>query len=123
MRPIATSRWPITAMARSKTRRTFTCASIACGYTANPPGRRWGDGGVEVEGYIELRDPEHRVPFALRNGLTKERILTGADFDVESLVRARDGTFWLGDEFGPRSALRRRGPPARSALCPFPRPA
>ena len=60
-----------------------------------------GDGGVEVEGYIELRDPEHRVPFALRNGLTKERILTGADFDVESLVRARDGTFWLGDEFGP----------------------
>ena len=60
-----------------------------------------GDGRVEVEGYIELRDPQHKVPFALRNGLTTERILTGADFDVESLVRAPDGTFWLGDEFGP----------------------
>ncbi len=27
--------------------------------------------------------------------------LTGADVDPESLVRAPDGTFWLGEEFGP----------------------
>ena len=28
-------------------------------------------------------------------------MLTGADFDVESIVRAADGTYWIGDEFGP----------------------
>jgi hypothetical protein len=28
-------------------------------------------------------------------------VLTGADFDVESIVRAADGTYWIGDEFGP----------------------
>jgi hypothetical protein len=33
--------------------------------------------------------------------LTRERWLTGADLDPESLVRAPDGTFWIGDEFGP----------------------
>ena len=31
----------------------------------------------------------------------ERRWLTGADFDVESIVRGRDGTLWLGDEFGP----------------------
>jgi hypothetical protein len=30
-----------------------------------------------------------------------DRILTGFDFDPESMVVARDGTFWFGDEFGP----------------------
>ena len=29
------------------------------------------------------------------------RILTGFDFDPESFVRAPDGTFWVGEEFGP----------------------
>jgi hypothetical protein len=29
------------------------------------------------------------------------RLLTGFDFDPESVQVARDGTFWLGDEFGP----------------------
>src|SRR5262245_34058556 len=27
--------------------------------------------------------------------------LTGADFDVESITRMNDGTFWVGEEFGP----------------------
>jgi hypothetical protein len=30
-----------------------------------------------------------------------ERLLTGADFDPEGLVAMPDGSFWLGDEFGP----------------------
>src|SRR5688572_9131860 len=29
------------------------------------------------------------------------RLLTGADFDVESIARMDDGTFWIGEEFGP----------------------
>ena len=29
------------------------------------------------------------------------RILTGFDLDPESFVRAPDGTFWIGEEFGP----------------------
>src|SRR5262249_25029920 len=29
------------------------------------------------------------------------RLLTGADFDVESFRRDRDGNYWFGDEFGP----------------------
>ena len=29
------------------------------------------------------------------------RILTGFDFDPESLQLATDGTFWIGEEFGP----------------------
>jgi hypothetical protein len=29
------------------------------------------------------------------------KLLTGADFDVESIARMNDGSFWIGDEFGP----------------------
>ena len=32
---------------------------------------------------------------------TEERLLTGADLDVESLALATDGSFWIGEEFGP----------------------
>ena len=33
----------------------------------------------------------------IRNG----RLLTGFDFDIESIARAKDGTYWVGEEFGP----------------------
>jgi hypothetical protein len=55
-------------------------------------------GELEVLGGFGLSDPDHRVPFALTRA---DRRLTGADFDVESIVRAADGTYWIGDEFGP----------------------
>ncbi len=55
-------------------------------------------GKVAVVGGFNLSDPHHRVPFALTRA---DRILTGADFDVESIVKAYDGTLWVGDEFGP----------------------
>lgn len=38
-----------------------------------------------------------QVDDAIRNG----RLLTGADFDVESIRQDRNGNFWFGDEFGP----------------------
>ncbi|BCL37973.1 phytase [Nostoc sp. MS1] len=60
-----------------------------------------GNGSVKTLGFIQLSDPDKKVPFKIVNENTTERLLTGADFDVESLVIAEDGTFWIGDEFGP----------------------
>ena len=37
------------------------------------------------------------VDAAIRSG----RLLTGADFDIESFRRDRNGNYWFGDEFGP----------------------
>jgi hypothetical protein len=53
---------------------------------------------VEVLGGFNLTDPRGLVPFPLTR---QDRTLTGADFDVESIVRTVDGTYWMGDEFGP----------------------
>ncbi|MEV6997136.1 esterase-like activity of phytase family protein [Streptomyces sp. NPDC093982] len=55
-------------------------------------------GKVKVLGGFNLSDPDRHVPFALTRA---DRVLTGADFDVESIVRMPDGTYWMGDEFGP----------------------
>ncbi|MFI5757656.1 esterase-like activity of phytase family protein [Streptomyces sp. NPDC051569] len=55
-------------------------------------------GKVKVLGGFNLSDPYRHVPFALTRS---DRVLTGADFDVESIVRSYDGTYWIGDEFGP----------------------
>src|SRR5262245_7934190 len=60
-----------------------------------------GSGRIDIEGFIELHDPDNNVPFAITNEFTRRRVLTGADFDIESFQKAKDGTLWLGDEFGP----------------------
>jgi hypothetical protein len=57
-----------------------------------------GTGTVAVLGFLQLRDPDRKVPFPL---FRSDRLLTGADFDLESVRRARDGSFWFGEEFGP----------------------
>lgn len=63
-----------------------------------------------------LSDPDHHVSWpiwrdgpcaaapSLPTGYTcppPDRVLTGWDFDPESMQVAPDGTFWFGDEFGP----------------------
>lgn len=55
-------------------------------------------GKVEVLGGFNLSDPDGHVTWPLTR---PDRTLTGADFDVESIVRTVDGTYWIGDEFGP----------------------
>jgi glycerophosphoryl diester phosphodiesterase len=60
-----------------------------------------GTGHIEIESHFTLTDPDRLVPFAIVHELAGERLLTGADFDIESMQRASDGTLWLGDEFGP----------------------
>lgn len=57
-----------------------------------------GSGRVDVLSYLQLRDPDGLVPFPITR---EDRLLTGADFDLESVRRAPDGTFWFGEEFGP----------------------
>jgi myo-inositol-hexaphosphate 3-phosphohydrolase len=60
-----------------------------------------GDGSAKVLDFIQLSDPDRKVPFEIVNENTSDRLLTGADFDVESIAIAADGTIWIGDEFGP----------------------
>jgi len=60
-----------------------------------------GNASVQLKGFIQLADPDHKVPFQIVRESTPERWLTGADFDVESVVVAPNGDLWIGDEFGP----------------------
>ncbi|MCK6212242.1 esterase-like activity of phytase family protein [Georgenia sp. EYE_87] len=60
-----------------------------------------GAGEIAVEEFISLSDPDGHIDFPIVNDGTQERLLTGNDFDIESLVRAEDGSFWIGEEFGP----------------------
>ncbi|NWG15583.1 MAG: esterase-like activity of phytase family protein [Chloroflexi bacterium] len=61
----------------------------------------FADGSVEVLGFTQLSDPNKVIPFPIVNEDTPERLLTGADFDLESFRQSPDGTFWFGEEFGP----------------------
>ena len=60
-----------------------------------------GTGTIQVLNFIELKDPNKRIPFAITNHFSTDRILTGADFDIESIQRTQNGDYWIGDEFGP----------------------
>ena len=85
---------------------------VLCVYSITPD---WESHSVEWDVAFELSDPDSHVPWPIvAEGATypnsdipvpaaikDKRLLTGADFDVESMVRLPDGTFWLGDEFGP----------------------
>ncbi len=63
---------------------------------------RWDTRQVDVDPrFIQLADPDRRAGFTIVNDQTPGRALTGADFDPESLVVDRDGSFWIGEEFGP----------------------
>ena len=60
-----------------------------------------GSGEISVGEFIQLRDPDRRIPFEIANEDTGDRLLTGADFDIESVRRDPGGGLWFGDEFGP----------------------
>jgi hypothetical protein len=74
-----------------------------------------GDGTIDIESFFTLRDPQRRINFpivadgefyyssaiAVDPAIRDRRLLTGADFDIESFREAPDGTLWFGDEFGP----------------------
>lgn len=60
----------------------------------------WG-GGVDVARVTPLTDPRRMLPWTLTHQFGSARPLTGVDLDPESIVRSPDGTYWIGDEFGP----------------------
>ena len=67
--------------------------------------------------FISLRDPNHKIGFDIvadqvyyPNGgnnipvdprIKANRLLTGSDFDIESIRKDRKGHLWFGEEFGP----------------------
>lgn len=77
--------------------------------------KKGGSGEIDVRSFFTLRDPNHRIPFPIvadgkfyydgvipvDPAIRDRRLLTGADFDIESFREAPDGTLWFGDEFGP----------------------
>jgi glycerophosphoryl diester phosphodiesterase len=69
--------------------------------TPSPKTASGGAGTMAVGNSIQLRDPDKKVPFLIVNEASPERLLTGADFDIESFVLAPDGTIWVGEELGP----------------------
>ncbi len=60
-----------------------------------------GPGTVELLEVVELKDPRGKAGFTITREWDRQRRLTGADFDPESLEIGPDGNFWIGDEFGP----------------------
>lgn len=62
---------------------------------------RGRSGEISVEEFIQLRDPDRRIPFPITNEETEDRLLTGADFDPESVRRDGSGDLWFGEEYGP----------------------
>jgi hypothetical protein len=60
-----------------------------------------GPGTIDILGFIQFRDPDGRIPWPIVNGPSADRLLTGSDFDIESIRIDRQGDFWVGDEFGP----------------------
>ncbi|MBL92506.1 MAG: hypothetical protein CMH56_11945 [Myxococcales bacterium] len=60
-----------------------------------------GTGQVQILDFTQLADPDGHIDFPIVNHFTSTRELTGADFDLEAMVEAPDGTWWFGDGFGP----------------------
>ena len=78
--------------------------------------------GADLPGFtgasrITLSDPNHVLGFAIQADYThyynnaanplvdpsirSGRLLTGADFDIESVRKDKNGNYWFGEEFGP----------------------
>ncbi|MDB9529793.1 glycerophosphodiester phosphodiesterase family protein [Oscillatoria sp. CS-180] len=64
-------------------------------------GSEAGDRSVEVQGFVQLSDPNNLIPFDIVNEGQAGRLLTGGDFDIESFVLDETGDIWIGEEFGP----------------------
>lgn len=60
----------------------------------------WSNHRIKPKQTVFLHDPDQKAPFRIIHENTRERYLTGGDFDPESIQIGRD-RFWIGEEFGP----------------------
>jgi hypothetical protein len=76
-----------------------------------------GMGGFTAGSYITLSDPNQQLSLKIQADYTRyynsaanplvdpsirnNRLLTGADLDIESVRKDKNGNLWFGDEFGP----------------------
>lgn len=60
----------------------------------------WKSGEFKHLGTVFLSDPDKKVPFRIVHEDTRERYLTGSDFDLESMQIIGEN-IWFGEEFGP----------------------
>ncbi len=91
------------------------CVLAVYSLSPDPRTASGGTGRLRTEPAFLLHDPDGMVPFPIIADRTtypgsdipvdprirEERLLTGADFDPESFRRVPDGTYYIGDEFGP----------------------
>ncbi len=75
-----------------------------------------GSGEISVGEFVQLRDPNGYVPFEITNEDSEDRLLTGADFDVESVRRDPRAT-----SGSAKSSVRSCCTPTRRAACWKPR--
>jgi hypothetical protein len=104
--------------------RTWDGTAVVGAGTVTPVQRRTGEAlaGFGRDGSIRLKDPQHLLGFTriadaatypysgtgpgsaglpVDAAIGKQSLLTGADLDIESVRRDKNGHLWFGDEFGP----------------------
>ena len=91
---------PTTASAPRRTPRTSCCGST---WSSRSGSVAAAAPGSDPDPALPRRCPtrDHKIDFPIVNENTRARLLTGGDFDIESLQRMPDGSFWIGEEFGP----------------------
>ena len=95
----------ITPSFRTTGNGTSTPGSVAVGaFTAFKDPRGLVNASYVTGGPVYGRTNYYPAPaaqIAVDAGITGGKLLTGADFDVESITKLDDGSFWVGEEFGP----------------------
>lgn len=104
--------------------RIFDGSGVVGGATVAPADYASGASlpAFNSNSFITLSDPDHKLGFTLvadgthypyggsgpgnatipvDTGIQSGRLLTGGDFDIESLRQDKNGNLWFGDEFGP----------------------
>lgn len=104
--------------------KTFNGSSVVGLGTVTPVNFQTGAAmaSFDSNSFITLHDPDNRLGFTriadrtlypyvgsgpgnasipVDPAIQSERLLTGADFDIEAFQRDRNGNLWFGEEFGP----------------------
>jgi hypothetical protein len=56
---------------------------------------------ADLDNYLSGAGVGSDSGIAVDPAIKARRLLTGYDFDIESIARAKDGSYWVGEEFGP----------------------